>query len=70
VSLDFESPEVRFKALINHEERYFLWPAEFEFPKGWSETGACPPKEECSNYLKETWTDMRPRSLRVALDGE
>jgi MbtH protein len=68
-SFDFESSEARFKVLINHEEQYSLWPADLPVPGGWSETGVCAAKEECDTYLEETWTDMRPKSLRIALDG-
>jgi MbtH protein len=68
-SFDFESPDARFKVLINDEEQYSLWPADLPVPGGWSETGVCAAKEECDRYLEETWTDMRPRSLRIALDG-
>jgi MbtH protein len=68
-SFDFESPEARFKVLINDEEQYSLWPADLPVPGGWTETGVCAAKEECDRYLEETWTDMRPKSLRIALDG-
>ncbi|MDH6436336.1 MULTISPECIES: MbtH family protein [Streptomyces] len=70
VSFDFETPGKRFKVLINHEEQYSLWPADLDVPGGWEETGVCASKEECDQYLEETWTDMRPKSLRLALDGE
>jgi MbtH protein len=70
VSFDFESPEAQFKILVNHEEQYSLWPADLDVPGGWSETGMCTSKEECDKWLEENWTDMRPKSLRVALDGE
>jgi MbtH protein len=70
VSFDFESDEARFKVLINHEEQYSLWPADLKVPGGWTETGILGSKSECDEYLKETWTDMRPKSLRIALDGE
>jgi MbtH protein len=69
-SFDFDSPEARFKVLINDEEQYSLWPADLPVPGGWTETGMCAAKDECDRYLEETWTDMRPKSLRVALDGE
>lgn len=69
-SFDFESPEARFKVLINDEEQYSLWPADLPVPGGWKETGVCAAKEECDTYLEETWTDMRPKSLRIALDGK
>jgi MbtH protein len=69
-SFDFESPEAKFRVLINHEEQYSLWPADLPVPGGWSETGVCAAKDECDKYLEETWTDMRPKSLRIALDGQ
>jgi MbtH protein len=70
VSFDFENAEARFKVLINHEEQFSLWPADLDTPGGWTETGVCAAKEDCDKYLEETWTDMRPKSLRIALDGE
>jgi MbtH protein len=64
VTYDFESPEARFRVLVNHEEQYSLWPADLPVPGGWDETGVVASKEECDRYLEETWTDMRPKSLR------
>jgi MbtH protein len=69
-TFDFENPDARFKVLINHEEQYSLWPADLPVPGGWTETGVNASKDECDTYLKETWTDMRPKSLRLALDGQ
>jgi MbtH protein len=68
VSFDFESPDAQFKILINHEEQYSLWPADLAVPGGWSETGVCTSKDECDKWLEENWNDMRPKSLREALD--
>jgi MbtH protein len=69
-TFDFENPEARFKVLINHEEQYSLWPGDLPVPGGWNETGVLAPKEECDAYIEENWTDMRPKSLRIALDGK
>jgi MbtH protein len=69
-TLDFDSPDARFKVLINHEEQYSIWPADLAVPGGWAETEMIGPKPECDQYVKENWTDMRPKSLRIALDGE
>jgi MbtH protein len=70
VSFDFENPEARFKVLINEEEQYSLWPGDLPVPGGWAETGVHASKDECDEYLRKTWTDMRPKSLRIALDGK
>jgi MbtH protein len=70
VSFDFDSPEARFRVLVNHEEQYSLWPGDLPVPGGWEETGVHASKAECDEYLRKTWTDMRPKSLRLILDGE
>ena len=60
---------VTYKVVINHEEQYSLWPSGRENPAGWSDTGKAGTKEECLAYIEEVWTDMRPLSLRKAMDG-
>jgi MbtH protein len=69
-TFDFETPEALFKVLINDEEQYSLWPGDLPVPGGWRETGVHASKPECDAYLEEHWTDMRPKSLRLALDGQ
>lgn len=69
-SFDFENPDAVFKVLVNHEEQYSLWPADLPVPGGWSETGQQGPKDDCDAYVREVWTDMRPKSLREAMDGK
>lgn len=58
-----------FKVVVNHEEQYSIWPAYKEIPAGWREAGKEGPKEECLKYIEETWVDMRPLSLRVAMQA-
>ena len=53
-----------YKVVINHEEQYSIWPADREPPLGWQEVGMQGLKAECLAYIKDVWTDMRPRSLR------
>lgn len=53
-----------YKVVINHEEQYSIWPAERANPAGWNDAGKTGLKAECLAYIKETWTDMRPLSLR------
>ncbi len=55
--------------LVNDEEQYSLWPADRERPPGWRDTGRSGSKAECLAYVREVWTDMRPASLRRAMDG-
>jgi MbtH protein len=68
VTLDFESPDARFKVLLNAEEQYSLWPADLPVPGGWSETGVLGSPEECDAYVERVWTDLRPKSVRVWME--
>jgi MbtH protein len=57
-----------YNVVINHEEQYSIWPADRSNPLGWNDVGKSGPKAECLSYIKEVWTDMRPASLRRAMD--
>lgn len=48
----------------NHEEQYSIWWADRDLPAGWQIVGESGTREECLAYIDETWTDMRPLSLR------
>ncbi len=52
----------------NHEEQYSIWPVGREIPLGWTAVGKQGTKEECLAYIEEVWTDMRPLSLRNAMN--
>ena len=53
-----------YKVVVNDEEQYSIWPADRETPAGWREAGKTGMKAECLEFIKEIWTDMRPKSLR------
>lgn len=57
----------RYKVVLNHEEQYSIWFADREAPAGWREVGKTGTKAECTAYIDEVWTDMRPQSLRIAM---
>lgn len=59
-----------FLAVVNDEEQYSIWPADRELPAGWSAAGREGTKDECLDWIAETWTDMRPLSLRRRLAAE
>jgi len=58
----------KWLVLINEEEQYGLFPAILAVPAGWRSTGFSGTEDECSTYVDEHWTDMRPLSLRRAMD--
>jgi MbtH protein len=37
---------------------------------GWSDAGKAGTKQECLEYIKEVWTDMRPLRLRKKMQEQ
>jgi MbtH protein len=56
--------EQTFVVVVNDEEQYSIWPERRELPAGWRAINKTGSKQDCLNYIKEVWTDMRPASLR------
>ena len=54
---------------VNHEEQYSIWPVFKEIPLGWKAVGKEGSKQDCLDYIKEVWTDMRPLSLRRRMES-
>ena len=67
---DEEEDNTIYKAVVNHEEQYSIWPADRPNPLGWKDAGKTGLKAECLDYIKEVWTDMRPLSLRRKMDAD
>lgn len=57
-----------YKVVVNEEEQYSIWPADRENAPGWKDNGKKGIKQECLDYIKEAWTDMRPLSLRKTME--
>jgi len=58
----------QLKVVINDEEQYSIWPADRDNPPGWRDAGKQGTKAECLAWIEQVWTDMRPASLRKAMD--
>jgi MbtH protein len=58
-----------YKAVLNHEQQYSIWPADRANALGWQDAGKSGTREECLAHIKEVWTDMRPLSLRKKMDA-
>ena len=58
-----------YRVVVNQEEQYSIWPEDRELPLGWRDAGKRGPKQECLDYIKEVWTDMRPLSLRKKMES-
>lgn len=58
----------RYTVVINDEEQYSIWPADRGLPDGWHEAGTSGTRQACLDYIAEVWIDMRPASLRRAME--
>jgi MbtH protein len=59
-----------YRVVLNDEEQYSIWPVTRELPAGWREEGTTGSKRECLDHIDVVWTDMRPLSLRRAMEAE
>jgi MbtH protein len=57
------------KVVVNAEEQYSIWPAGRPNPPGWHDEGFRGSKADCLAHVDTAWTDMRPRSLRLAMEN-
>lgn len=61
--------EPTYLVVINDEEQYSIWPTFKESPPaGWRPIGFEGDKAACLQRINELWVDMRPKSLREAID--
>ena len=66
----FDDEDGRFYVLINDEEQYSLWPTFAEVPQGWRVVFGEESRAACDEYVEQNWTDMRPKSLRDAMEAD
>jgi MbtH protein len=59
-----DDDETIYKVVLNDEEQYSIWPAHRSNARGWRDAGKSGKKSECLAFIRETWTDIRPLSLR------
>lgn len=66
---DLSDDLATYLVVLNHEEQYSIWPDHKEIPAGWRPEGKQGSMQECLDYIETVWTDMRPLSLRKAMDA-
>ncbi|WP_432483529.1 MbtH family protein [Kineococcus esterisolvens] len=66
----FDDPDGEFLVLVNDEDQHSLWPAFAPVPGGWRTAFGPGPRDAALAHVEEHWTDLRPRSLREAMDRE
>jgi MbtH protein len=57
------------KVVVNAEEQYSIWPVGRPNPPGWHDEGFSGSQEDCLAHVDTVWTDMRPKSLRLAMEN-
>ena len=58
-----------YVVVVNHEEQYSIWSADREPPLGWRRCDKTGRRQECLEYIRTVWTDMRPLSVRRRMEG-
>lgn len=66
----FDDADSRFYVVVNEEQQHSLWPSFSEVPAGWRVVFGEESRDKCLAYVEENWTDLRPQSLRDAMDAD
>jgi MbtH protein len=64
----FDDENGTFYVLVNDEEQHSIWPATIAVPQDWRIVFGEDTRANCLAYVEQNWTDMRPKSLREAMD--
>jgi MbtH protein len=70
MSNPFDDDTARFVVLVNDEGQRSMWPVFASVPPGWTVVYGDNDRQGCLAYIKETWTDMRPKSLADAMAAD
>ncbi|MFE2756735.1 MbtH family protein [Actinosynnema sp. NPDC059335] len=57
----------QYDVVVNDEEQFSIWPVGRPVPAGWNAVGVNGTREACLEHIDRVWTDMRPKSLRLAM---
>jgi MbtH protein len=68
-TLNSGEAEQTFQVVVNDEDQHSIWPAEQEPPAGWRLAGFTGGREDCLARVDQVWTDLRPKSLRIAMES-
>ncbi|WP_030773943.1 MbtH family protein [Streptomyces sp. NRRL F-2664] len=66
----FDDADGRFYVLVNDEGQHSLWPSFAEVPAGWRVVFGEESRQLCLEHVEANWTDLRPKSLRDAMDAD
>jgi uncharacterized protein YbdZ (MbtH family) len=60
----FDDDNGKFFVLVNEQDQHSLWPAFVAIPAAWRAVYGEADRPACLQYIEQTWTDIRPASLR------
>ncbi|MEU2084746.1 MbtH family protein [Streptomyces albus] len=66
----FDDENGQFLVVVNEEDQHALWPTFADVPDGWRSVFGAAGRAECLRYVEEHWSDLRPRSLRQAMEAD
>ncbi|MBV9822450.1 MAG: MbtH family NRPS accessory protein [Actinobacteria bacterium] len=61
----FDDDSLQFLVLANEEGQHALWPEPFAVSAGWEVRHGPASRSACLDFVRDNWTDLRPRSLRA-----
>lgn len=61
--------EVSYAVVRNAEGQFSLWFEDEDAPPGWLPTDFTGTRAACLEHIARVWTDLRPQSLREALES-
>jgi uncharacterized protein YbdZ (MbtH family) len=64
----FDDETGTFLVLANDEDQHGRWPTFAETPAASRQVYGEGSHPECLAYIEERWSDIRPKSLREAID--
>jgi MbtH protein len=64
----FDDENRDFDVVVNDDEQYSIWPVGRSVPAGWRTVGVRGKKAVCLEHIERVWTDLRPLSLRLAME--
>ncbi|MGW1545226.1 MbtH family protein [Streptomyces sp. NPDC002309] len=65
----FEDQDANYLVLKNEEGQFSLWPTFVDVPAGWESVYGEAARQACLDFIENTWTDMRPKSLIDAMNA-
>jgi MbtH protein len=65
----FEDADASYFVLVNDEGQHSLWPVFVDVPEGWTVVFGEADRASCLEFVENSWTDMRPKSLIAQMES-